>query len=242
MKQESFSNKSSKKQEGFHFGQVEDLYGPVEKIIKSLYPNIKNGEYGLIIGDDASGRIPALLLNEVIKNLYKEFGYEKPDIRFLSGSRNLSGEEKEQKKELISEYLEKVRKNLSNDNSPKKTLVVTDVVATGVSLDPLIETLKEMNMDFDIVSVGDATTDDVEKRWGKEVYFGKTNMPAIYGEDNLHGVVKNVNELFSHPIKNNLTYYTEKEKVDIQLNINEAREDMQNLAEKILEDIRKKNK
>ncbi len=237
MNKESFP---SKIQEKFHFKEIEQLRSPVENIIKKLYPKISAGEYGLILGDDASGRIPSLLFNDIICGVYKEFGHKNPDIRFFSGSKELEGEEKNQKKEMISLYLERVLKR-NEENPQKKALIVTDVIATGVSLDPLIEVLKEKGLDFDIASIGDVTTEDVESRWGKEVYFGMSKLPKIYGLGMLSGVEKNVNELFSHRIKDS-DVYTNDEKMGIQININEAREDISFLAEEILKKLQKEQK
>ncbi|MFA5830232.1 MAG: hypothetical protein WC878_00200 [Candidatus Paceibacterota bacterium] len=234
MKKESFS---SKEREKFHFKEIEQLRVPVENIVKKLYPKISAGEYGLIFGDDASGRIPALLLNEIIQGMYREFGHKNPDICFFAGSKNLEGEEKNEKKEMISQYLESLKKKNPEDFQ-KKALIVTDVIATGVSLDPLIEVLKEKGIDFDIASVGDVTTEDVESKWGKDVYFGASGLPKIFGLGSVSGVEKNVNELFSHRIKDN-DAYTDDEKMDIQININEAREDVSRLAAEILEKMRK---
>ncbi len=234
MNKESFP---SKPQEKFHFKEIEQLRSPIENIMKKLYTRIVAGEYGLIIGDDASGRIPALLFNDIICGIYKEYGHQYPDIRFLAGSKELENEEKDRKKEIISLYLERVLKR-NEENPQKKALIVTDVIATGVSLDPLIEVLKEKGVDFDIASVGDITTEDVESRWGKEVYFGMSKLPKIYGLGTLSGVEKNVNELFSHRVKDN-DIYTDDEKADMQININEAREDTSRLAGEILEKVGK---
>jgi hypothetical protein len=234
MKKESFSAKA---QEKFHFKEIEQLRVPMENIVKKLYPKIAAGEYGLIFGDDASGRIPALLLNEIIQGVYQEFGHKNPDIRFLAGSKDLEGGEKNQKKETISQYLESLQKK-NPENFQKKVLIATDVIATGVSLDPLIEVLKEKSIDFDVASVGDVTTEDVESKWGTEVYFGASGLPKIFGLGSLSGVEKKTNELFSHRIKDS-DAYTDDEKEDMQININEAREDVKRLAEEILEKTRK---
>jgi len=239
MKQETFLNRPTDKPEKFNFTEVGQLRGPVEKILKHLYPKIIAGEYGVIIGDDASGRIPALLFNDFIAGVYKEYGFEKPDIRFIAGSKDLHDEEKETKKKLIFEYLNKIRENLPETNASKKALIVTDVINTGVSLDPLIEVLKEIGMGFDVACIGDDTTQDVEKRWGKEVYFGEPGIPYIYGFGSISGVEKKTTELFSTPIKNNPTY-SKDEKKDIQLSINESREDVRLLAGQILETLKKK--
>ncbi len=236
MAKESFPSKTKEK---FHFKEIEQLRTPVERVMKKLYPKIAAGEYGLILGDDASGRIPSLLLNDIIRGIYQEFGHEYPRLSFVAGSKELEGEAKDKKKEKISRFLEELQKK--QKNGERKILIVTDVIATGVSLDPLIEAIKEKGIDFDVVSMGDVSSYDIDSRWGKPIYSGETGVPKIYGMGSLSGVEKNVNELFSHRIKDN-DAYTDDEKIDMQMNVNEAREDTSRLAGEILEKIRKEKK
>ena len=84
---------------------VEQMNAPIREILKKISPDIEQGNYGLIIGDDASGRLPTLLLSNIIKAAYHERDYPLPGVRFIAGSRNLDGKRKMEKKKLLSDYL-----------------------------------------------------------------------------------------------------------------------------------------
>src|SRR3989344_8140945 len=74
---------------------VEDLREPIENILIELMPDIETGAYSTIIGDDASGRVPTIILANVMKSIYELKGYPPPTVRFLAGSTGLRSEKKE---------------------------------------------------------------------------------------------------------------------------------------------------
>ena len=67
------------------FKEVAELELPIKIIIEKIRPRIENGEYGLIIGDDASGRIPTLILGNFIRKTSEQKGLDKPNIVFIPG-------------------------------------------------------------------------------------------------------------------------------------------------------------
>lgn len=69
--------------------KIADLRGSMEKLLDQLRPHIEGGEYQLIVGDDASGRIPTLIFRRIIKAIYEEKGYPKPETAFLQGEYHL---------------------------------------------------------------------------------------------------------------------------------------------------------
>jgi hypothetical protein len=213
----------------FHHKEIKKLRAPIENILEKLKPKIEAGEYGIIFGDDASGRIPALLFNKIISGLYDEYGYKHPAIYFLTGSRFLSYDKKEEKKALIRSHLDRISMTERPNGISGRALLVTDTIATGQSLEPLIEALKEKEIDFDIVSIGDCSDVDLSQKWRKNVYYGMKGTPDIYKTSHLSGVVKYPTDLFSEKIK------TEE---GSQSYINEAREDISFLANEILKKMK----
>ena len=71
--------------------EVSDLEEPIKRILKDILPNIERGDYQLIVGDDASGRIPTLIIDRFIKKVYKKMGFDTPQTIFFAGSRFLWG-------------------------------------------------------------------------------------------------------------------------------------------------------
>ncbi len=222
--------------------EVEDLRRPTEKILSEIYPEIERGAYQAIIGDDASGRIPALLFRKIINSLYTERGFPTLETRFVAGSRNyqMTDEEIERKQSLLSEFIHGLRNDLEKKhNKPiQKVLIVTEYVETGKALDPLIQTLKEYQIDFDVVTidVSDSMTEEAPKRWGKDIIFGRNSdsLPKIYGESRLNGVEKNARELFSTPAREK-SPCENGEASEMAI----AREDANLLAKEILEKLKK---
>jgi len=201
---------------------IENLKEPASKILRAISSDIENGNYDLIIGDDASGRLPTLLFSNIIKAAYNERGYALPKVRFVAGGRHLGGDRKTAKKKLLSDYLMpllpeeneggsvdvgiRIKDALTQteEGTPlllqlkeenKKVLVVTDCVFSGKSLDPLIETLQEGGIDFDVVAISSLIDPDLEWK-NKLISGGEGGVPEVYGSL-ASGVKKNVDDLFA---------------------------------------------
>lgn len=68
--------------------KIENLEYPIRDILEKMLPNIERGEYDLIIGIDASGRIPTIIMEKFIKHVYSKNRISLPDIRFMAGKIN----------------------------------------------------------------------------------------------------------------------------------------------------------
>lgn len=80
--------KTEKQTENFEFVEIADLEAPLRRIIEQLKERLKRGDYGLIIGDDASGRIPAIILGNFIKKISEQNGLNGPETIFIPGGLN----------------------------------------------------------------------------------------------------------------------------------------------------------
>ncbi|MFA5831487.1 MAG: hypothetical protein WC878_06685 [Candidatus Paceibacterota bacterium] len=179
---------------------------PVGKIMEKLTSLLESGEIELIVGDDASGRIPTAIFREIFRMAYKEKGFAAPKIIYIAGSKFLEGEEKKEKKEKIIKYLERVKKEMkkTSDLPMERALVVTDLVVTGVSLDPVMEALHEMGVQIKAVASISVKSNEeeireLEERWSAPLFFGLDHSPAVYASDALSGVIKKPNDLFAAP-------------------------------------------
>jgi hypothetical protein len=238
--EQSDEKEEEEKTQGFHYQQIAEMKSPTEKILKQIAPKIEAGEYRLIIGDESSGRIPALLFSKIINGMYDERGFLHPSVKFLAGSRFLKGAEKEAKKADIARFFDRIKISQIVERGTR-ALVVTDTIASGASLDPLIETLKENGVELDVVSVGDETYNDMEKKWGENVYYGMRGTPRIY-TSRLGGTQKEPTDLFSVSEKKNTFLGVgseEDRKRNVQERINNARADVSFLANNILAGMKK---
>lgn len=213
------------------FEEVAELELPIKIIIEKIRSRIENGEYGLIIGDDASGRIPTLILGNFIRKISEQRGLSKPNIIFIPGKlkgRNLGrGDDRKKLKEHIDAFSATIE---------KKILIVTDTVLTGNSLGTLVTLLNELGFICDIATIGVETDkrDLLDRDFNlqhSEIISGEyengdrinPNTPKIYRNKTLNGITKKAGQIKSTTLKS-----TESEKGErdmIQDQINQARED-----------------
>ena len=156
--------------------EIAELISPLETILESLNDSIETGDFDLVIGIDASGRIPALIFGEYINRIYKEKGYLTPMRRFLAGGAN--------NRLMIEEQIKRW-------NPQKRVLVVEDTIVFGDSIVNLSKVLRSLNISFDIVSVGDLSYEDLKdlsnELGADHIYVGFRGTPEIYGEHDLGG-------------------------------------------------------
>lgn len=176
---------------------VEDRSSSGEKINKKIRESIKHNEYDTIIAEDASGRIPGLIMYELLKKVAERDNKPIPKIYFMAGS--LYAENIENKRKITNEYLKDIV--LKNHNSNKKTLVVTEYIMEGRSLKPIADSLKGQNVDYDILTLGLS-----KEHWWMDSIRGKLgNVSAalreipksIFRREDLSGVVKDSDEIIS---------------------------------------------
>lgn len=231
--------------------EIKELRWPVQEILKQMSPQIEGGNYRLIIGDDASGRIPARIFEKFFSEIYRERNFPKPFVRFFAGSSDLVPEGKEPKKEAMRLMLRDVLRVLSKNQQKVYALVVTDTIATGKSLMPLIEVLHELGISFDIASIGceipvDEGSGDykqlLESRLGSKIFWGGINgAPSIYDVPQFGGVGKESTDPFSVSLKKyqpDSWRYLEIGEVDpaiLQEKIAQARHDAFLLADQLVE-------
>lgn len=173
---------------------LDQLADPTISILSQLRRHVEKGEYQMIIGDDASGRVPALVVWHVLKEIYAKRGYTSPLMRFVAGGAG----ENAVTANALKERVERMEKDSSENRlSAGRALVVTDTISSGESLQHLLENLKERNWDFDIASVGilnGGTIMKMQRKYNCKIASGMKNEPAIYGEKGLSGVYKSRGE------------------------------------------------
>lgn len=189
---------------------IMEFRDPIMDIINQLQTKIDCGEYNLIIGEDVSGRIPTLIIERIIKNIYSEKGYAKPGTLFFAGSGVLDRESEQEKTEKITEILTNYSKKLSQNKDlavkpNQRALIVTEFIETGRSMIPLARALEKSGIDFDIAALERSNklhiNLPVEIR-GKITYNGIVSQPSrIFYNKHLSGTTKKAWEAHSEPLK-----------------------------------------
>jgi len=104
-----------------------------EYAVSALRENISNHKYDIVIGDDVSGRLPALVLHGVMKKVYSKDKVELPKLLFFKGNRGgwkVSAEDVELWKEnMEKELLRYLKEKVIEKGS--KILIVTEYNQTN---------------------------------------------------------------------------------------------------------------
>ncbi|MEX2090670.1 MAG: hypothetical protein WD989_00875 [Candidatus Paceibacterota bacterium] len=152
--------------------EVAELEKPIKKIIEKIKDRIENGEYGLIIGDDASGRIPARILGDFIREISKIKGLYQPNTIFIPSKLQKGGwffKEKENQQDKFEQHISKF-----GAVPNKKILIITDTVFSGESLKVLTSLIRNAGYDLDIATIG-------------QEFDGPLGRPDAFPEENLRG-------------------------------------------------------
>ena len=210
--------------------EITELEEPSKKIIQKILTRIEKGEYGLIIGDDASGRVPALILGGFIKRVSKLKNLHEPNIIFIPGKLQ---KDIDTTPERLKEHMAKYGLKVGD-----RVLIVTDAIESGRSLEVLSNLLKESGFGFDIATMGVVVSDgDVEesayleysrknKLADSNIISGEltrkenesnTQIPSIWLDRELNGVFKHPGDLKSRSVKLD-TYPEFQEKVQMKIN------------------------
>ncbi len=206
--------------------EIAELEAPLRLVIEQILSKIEAGHYSTIIGVDASGRIPTLVISRFIKHVYGEFGLEDPRVIFIAGM---------SKNKEVEKYLDEI--GLS---AKEGVLLVEDTLVTGSSVESLTQALNSRGINFDFATVGAFVYDNVQlykdrikhSTGADNVYFGSKGQPLIYKQRHLGGVRKQDGDLFSTPIREEVFEETKRE--NVQKIVNEAREDVKTLVNKLV--------
>jgi hypothetical protein len=199
---------------------IEQLRSPAENLIWQMKKEIDEGTYVEMLGDHASGHLPAILLKNVIDKANLVSGRAKIKVKFIplyrpSGpdsnffwdildpweieridSLDVADQKEERTKIITREITEKFIPHLDKEAlKDKKILVVTDNIVGGSTIVPLLKTLKASGFKFDVATIAAISPTDIKsliKDSGADnFYFGEDyQINSIYNKEWLAGVRK----------------------------------------------------
>ena len=120
---------------------VRSFEEPADHLLTQLDENIRKGEYSYILGLDASGRIPALIVGKYISEIYTQESRELPKRLFVAPQ--YEAVSTPQLKALFSNS-EKIKE------TKKKVLIIDDTLFSGDSLRDATMELRKHGIPFDI--------------------------------------------------------------------------------------------
>ncbi len=195
-----------KRKETIKYKEIEELREPLKNILKEMREHIDRGEYGLIIGDDASGRIPTWFFYNFLKELYTEKNLPSPEVRYFAGSGGFLIDQLEDKVKKLERYAKQAieKRNLKNPLAEyHKALIITDTINSGNSLRPLFEALKAQDIPFDVAAIGfhavnlNERAAELKHEFKMDIFYGSTQTPSIYQRPDFSGIEKDSKNIFS---------------------------------------------
>ncbi len=187
-------------------GQRRETLFALARLVTELGPKLKATD--TILSDDASGRLPSLILREMTG----------ADTFFVQGGKHgrpdIHGE--------VARFLEEKKEGFG------KTLFVTEHLQSGGALVPVSEDLERMGVDFRIATVSLAEPDKVPEVVSRHLSYGEIGNAgsAFYGKRSLSGVEKDMEaDLSPHAV------LSPKRRPDL---MRMAREDMKLIASALM--------
>lgn len=197
---------------------VEDVMNHIKHdigiILEKMRPSIEKHEYGIILGIDGGGRVPALVVGDTLNRIYHSKNQEKIKTFFVAGSRNLHTykEGHTKREDLRVLFLGDSFQHIKTKK--EKVLILEDVVSSGESLDLITKTMLQLGIQFEIatLSFDDSKIinptyvleDDIiqiEEKLGSKIIYGEYGaITPLYGAKQMSGVHKESDVIFSKPI------------------------------------------
>lgn len=196
------------RREEYTHPEIEALREPFFRLTEKLKGDIESGTYDMLIGDDASGRLPTVALRNIfaerMRKLHPDLSPEEDrsmlKTYFVAGGRPVNHAQYEK----VHEFFQKIAPEVK-----KRALVVTEYVATGESIARLGRLLEEENVPFDIATISfmidglDERSADVKDFFMRHKIFAgehvtNASAPAVYEQHHLAGVTKAAEEVGPH--------------------------------------------
>jgi hypothetical protein len=189
--------------------------------------SIEEGKYNLLIADDTSARVPSLIFNKVIKEVYSKNNFPDPKVLFVPGQMRSTDPNISVK---ISNHINKYLEKVGLSNTEINALVITDTIYKGTTIKKLSDALTKSNINCDIVTFsfeggGDEEKQQLENSLGSKIYTTSEMAPSTFGVPYSQGVKKYPGDMVSQKIPG------------VQNHINQARQMVDKISKRIIEQI-----
>lgn len=138
---------SEVKKLGSYKTAVSCLEGPMLKMCRELKAEFACGKYGLIVGDDTSGRLPTLVMKGVADSVYDLKGLKRGATVFVQSARLM------QDSRLRRQFKERVSPWKANLGGGSKVLWVTEYIFTGGTFFRMKGLFTHYDLAFDVACV-----------------------------------------------------------------------------------------
>jgi len=204
----------------FEYKRFEKSIKGFENLIKQLAPVFKNNEYHIVVGDDISGRIPTLVIGELMKAINRENKLASPQVLFLPAGHGTPlrfRKINDSVQSAFNDYFKELSLVGKIDSSNDKVLIVTESIMDGISIENLVKLWGEKGFSCDVATLSsnidpklysDPDSDCYRPGLdGIKIYDGGETMPSFWPEDPSNvGVSRDYRNIFSQKNKPESSY------------------------------------
>lgn len=231
------SAKKPEKQETeakYHFEEIAELEKPMMSLAEQLKEAIDKGEYDTLISDDAGGRIPTLIMREIMATRMRKAHPEfTPDQERESLKTYFAAGGRAQNPDALKKFFKSIKSEVKN-----KALLITEYMDTGESILKLGKVLDKAKLPFDVLASCTLSSKSNLIYYAEEfyknhqLYVGEQGkFPKLYLVNHrLGGIEKVEGSKEPHP-------HILPKLFGIEEDIKQAREDVKLMAKRILEKV-----
>ncbi|MGC8461871.1 MAG: phosphoribosyltransferase [Candidatus Dormibacteria bacterium] len=157
---------------------VPQLTASMATLLDQMKEYIRNDEYGFIVGDDTSGRVPTLLIAKAINAYRTELNLKKLPVVFIEGTK------RPHTKEQIQSFTARAR-FLNGIPAGKRALIVTECVGGGNNVQSIMERVRDLGFASDVATLGGASHTELASLIAQGYWRQGTRGFSADGDSNL---------------------------------------------------------
>lgn len=149
---------------------IAELENPLKDVLRQLRGPLYEQEYGFILADDRSGRLPALILRKVINAVYAK---HQPPLPLIF----VKGRKYETDLQHMQDEFSRAFRIIKTQTPNKRVLLVTEHIHSGLTVRNFRRVLDSNDMEFDVCAL---TIHLKEKNYRQLGYIPKNSNLFFY--------------------------------------------------------------
>ncbi len=205
--------------------EVDAIQKGMANVLKQIWPAVEAGEFGVIVGDDTSGRIPALILSKAVNTWNRDHGLPRIPVVFVPGTN------KEEYQDALRQAFSKRLHLLKKVDRSTRALIVTEGITSGHSIASIGNLLKEAGFSWDVAALdGSGFTPRTESHDNKRIAQARSDWE--HEQEQLQIRLTNIEQNLSHQLEADVRQkqLLEEQLAALQVELAETRTSLENEA------------
>jgi hypothetical protein len=176
--------------------QLDEVEPRIRSLLEQIRPHVINDDYGVIVADDTSGRVPALIIRAAINKHRAARGLPKLALLFVPGH----GGRQRHRNMPFESGMTRIEDRLIHDAGSKPVLLITDFIGTGDTVRHFVEKFRSLGLGVHCAALSSHRVDGLVDLVGmnaaagdKLFVGGQGAIPGIDGNRRISGVRKAYN-------------------------------------------------